>query len=70
MHPDDVPRIQAQLGDAVARSAAQGGAAVPFVFERRMRLPGNTFAMIHSSGCVEVRTGVMSRSVKVIKVAD
>jgi hypothetical protein len=50
MHPDDLPRAKAALDDALARSAANGGGAVPLSLDRRLKRPDGSWAWLHTSG--------------------
>jgi hypothetical protein len=50
MHVDDLPTVQAVFADALARTAASGGAAIPFAITRRLRLPSGAFTWVHTSG--------------------
>jgi hypothetical protein len=53
MHPDDLPKVQAVFADALARTAAAGGAAIPIAITRRLRLPNSVYTWVHTSGCIE-----------------
>jgi hypothetical protein len=52
-HADDLACFKAAVEDAVARSAAAGGAEVAVAFSRRFKFPNGRWCCVHTSGCLQ-----------------
>jgi hypothetical protein len=58
LHPDDMERYKALVGDTLERSLAAGGAATFMDITRRLLLRDGSCAYVHTSGCLEARSAL------------